>query len=47
MEWYWWLLIVAVVALFAFIKVKAIGMFFEWRKKRDERMAAQIEEQEL
>jgi hypothetical protein len=44
MEWYWWLLIAGVLALFVFIKVKAIGMFFEWRKQRQERLAAQIEE---
>jgi hypothetical protein len=44
MEWYWWVLIVVVVALFGFIKIKAIGWFFDWRRRRAERLAAQAEE---
>lgn len=34
MEWYWWVLIIAALAGFIFIKVKVVGA---WMKKQKEK----------
>jgi hypothetical protein len=38
MEWYWWVLIVVLLVVFAIIKMKFIGMWMEKRKANQERI---------
>lgn len=44
MEWYWWVLIVAGVAVIAFIKVKVGGAFLAQMQRRKELERKRLEE---
>jgi hypothetical protein len=36
MEWYWWVLIVAVVVVGGYVKLKVLGKIMEHQKKKNQ-----------
>lgn len=46
MEWYWWIIIVAALSGFIFLKVKVGGAFMKKQKEKRERREKAMEDED-
>ncbi len=46
MQWYWWILIVAALVGFIFLKIKIGGNWMKKRKEKQEQRRARLEDDE-